>query len=203
MQSIVQAFRHSVTNAGAVFDHFAFSQRGIGFACENDYQLPKNETMFVDFGAVFQHYYSDAGTTLVIGKPPDRDRMAYQHLVNCLNQTADRLRPGVTASSIQAFMQHILEKSGLCGNYPHGHGIGLEVRDYPILAPDASRRIRDDCVDVPADLPLEEGMVINLEAPVYELNDAALQLEQSYVVTAAGGQPLTDRDLTNPIIACS
>lgn len=198
MQHVVREFRRSVATAGAAFDHFAFSQQGVGFATDNEYPLPSREAMFVDFGCIFQNYYSDAGITLIIGTPTDRVRTGYPILADCLSQTALQLRPGAKASSIQSFMQRHFEQRGLKGQLPHGHGIGIELRDYPILTPDEGRRIRDDCVEVSADLPLEVGMVINLEAPVFELGDSALQLEQTFVVTADGGIPLTDRDLSRP-----
>jgi Xaa-Pro dipeptidase len=201
MQDLVQVFRTSVAAAGAEFDHFAFSQRGIGFATENQYCLPEREAMFVDFGCVYRHYYSDAGTTLFLGRPTDRERTAYDVLTDCLNEAANGLQPGVKASLIQAGMQRRFEEGSLMGCFPHGHGIGIEVRDYPILVPDSGRLISDECITVPADLTLETGMVINLEAPVLDWGGTALQLEQSYIVTPAGGEPLVRRDLSQPCLA--
>jgi Xaa-Pro dipeptidase len=201
MQHISQTYRTTVAASGADFEHFAYSRRGAGMATEPEYALPQRETMFVDFGCVYQHYYSDAGVTLVTGKLLEQERSAYQALVDCLDQAANQLRPGASSSSIQAMMQRHLDNAGLGGNFPHGHGLGIEIRDYPILAPDQGRRVRDDCVDVSSDLPLEAGMVLNLEAPIFRFNDAGLQLEQSYLVTATGGEPLTNRDLTKPFFA--
>jgi len=60
-------------------------------------------------------------------------------------------------------MTDFLARHGITACFPHGHGLGLELRDYPIIVPDTGLRISDDCVDLPADLPLEPGMVINLE----------------------------------------
>lgn len=200
MLGVAQNYRASVAASGADFEHFAYTQRGAGIATEADYRLPPRETMFVDFGCIYQHYYSDAGVTLMTGTPAERERDAYRRLVDCLARGAELMRPGTPASKVQAAMQHCLDDAGLKGNFPHGHGLGIEVRDYPILVPDNGRRIRDDCVDVPADVPLEADMIINLEAPVFKLGDAGLQLEQTYRVTEKGGEALTDRDLSQPIV---
>lgn len=49
--------------------------------------------------------------------------------------------------------------------------------NYPILATDIKLRIRDDCVDELADLPLEENMVLKVEAIVFALGEASLHIE--------------------------
>ena len=53
----------------------------------------------------------------------------------------------------------------------------LELCNYPILATDIKLRIRDDCVDELADLPLEEKMVLKVEAMVFALGEASLHIE--------------------------
>ena len=93
-----------------------------------------------------------------------------------------------------------LEERGIAVSFPHGHGVGLEVRDYPILVADTGLRIRDDCVDEPADLPLEENMVLNMEAMVFALGEASVHIEQSFVVGAAGAEPLVEQDRSSPFI---
>jgi Xaa-Pro dipeptidase len=64
-------------------------------------------------------------------------------------------------------MRTSLAESSITRCNAHGHGLGLEVRDYPIIVADTGMRIRDDCVDVPADLPFEPRMVVNLEMPLF------------------------------------
>ena len=49
--------------------------------------------------------------------------------------------------------------------------------NYPILAADIKLRIRDDCVDELADLPLEEKMVLKVEAMVFALGEASPHIE--------------------------
>ena len=70
-----------------------------------------------------------------------------------------------------------------------------------MLVPASGLVIRDDVVDVSADLPLEAGMVINLEAPVFAIGGWSAHCERSFVVTAAGSRPLIDQDRRAPLVA--
>jgi Xaa-Pro aminopeptidase len=56
-----------------------------------------------------------------------------------------------------------------------GHALGVECYDLPLIGP-------------ADDTPLEEGMVINLETPFYEVGFGAVHLEDTYVVTATGAR---------------
>ena len=75
----------------------------------------------------------------------------------------------------------------------------MEVRDYPVLAPDSGLRITDDCVDIPADLAIEKDMVLNIEAPLSLAGVGSLHLEQSVVVTEGGCRHLTEQQRERPV----
>ena len=98
-------------------------------------------------------------------------------------------------------MWSALTAQGITASFPHGHGIGLEVRDYPILVADNGLRIRDHCVDEPSDIPLEPGMVINLEAAIFMPGVASLQIEKSFEVTIDGNCPLIPQEREAPFQA--
>ena len=108
--------------------------------------------------------------------------------------------PGGRSSAVPAAMWAAREQRGIAVSFPHGHGVGLEVRDYPILVADTGLRIRDDCVDELADLPLEEKMVLNMEAMVFALGEASVHIEQSFVVGSEGAEPLVEQDRSGPFI---
>jgi Xaa-Pro aminopeptidase len=198
LTDLARIFRAQIAADGADFDHYAYSPFGLGIATEPSYTISDGEVLFLDFGCVYRQYYTDAGTSLFVGTTTAEDERVFEVLIRCLETTRRELRPGVLSSHVQAVMAEVFEDGGLTGEFPHGHGLGLEVRDFPILVPDHGHRIRDDCIDVPADFPLETGMVLNLEAPVFKIPGKAFQLEQSFTVTPDGGTPLTNRDLTMP-----
>jgi Xaa-Pro aminopeptidase len=188
-----------VVEAGALLDHFIASPYGLGIQEEPDYRLQSGDVLYVDFGCMFQHYYSDNGTTLVVGGfPPEMERR-YDVLRSGLQRGIDRLRPGVAASEVRRAMIDALAEGGITGSNAHGHGIGLEVRDYPIIMPDGGLRIRDDCVDVSADVPLEPGMVLNLELPLFLFGAGSLHMEQTFLITHGGCRRLDSDEPTRPV----
>ncbi len=61
-------------------------------------------------------------------------------------------------------------------------------------------RIHDDCVDEPADLPLEENMVLNLEAPIFIPGTASLHIEQTFLVGSNGATLLAPQECRRPFV---
>ncbi len=55
-------------------------------------------------------------------------------------------------------------------------------------------RLRDECIDVDANLPLEEGMVINLEIPLDVPGSRSFQIEKTFLITADGARPIVPQD---------
>src|SRR5262245_29271611 len=198
---LTDEFRAAAAAQGADFDHYALGPRGLGITTERHVVLRSGDTMFADFGCNYGGYFSDSGTTLSVGEPGPTVRRRFDALRATIAAGVETMRPGVRASTVQESMRAALADGGITASYPHGHGFGLQVRDYPIVAPDNGSRIRDDCVDVPSDLTLEAGMVVNLEVPVFSRGSHSLHNGQSFVVTNAGSRPLTEQPRDAPYVA--
>ncbi len=194
------AFRSRVAQGGADLDHFAYGPRGLGIATEPDYLLTEDEVMYVDFGCVCRNYCSDSGLTLALRPLSPELGRRYAALHECLEAGVEAMRPGARASQVQRAMRRCLAGQGITASFPHGHGVGLEVRDYPVLVPDTGLRVADGCVDEAADLPVEEGMVLNLEAMIFMPGVASLHLEKSFVVEAQTTRPLVQQDRRAPLV---
>ena len=188
---LARHFRLELATQNTDLDHFAFSVKGMGIATETDYPLAEDDVLYVDYGCVYKYCCSDSGLTLALAPLSDESEKKYQALRQCLQAGQRAMLPGARASSVPDAMWDILSACGISASFPHGHGVGLEVRDYPVLVADTGLRIQDDCVDEPADLPLEEDMVLNLEAMIFVPGTDSLHIEQSFIVDADGGRPLT------------
>ena len=199
LAALVTAYRAELGKRDADFDHLIFGVHGMGVGQATRYVPQAGDAILVDYGCRYQHYVSDTGLTLMYGPTPPALAERYANLYAALQAGAAALRPGMRASEVRAAMRSRLEADGLDTCFAHGHGFGLEVRDYPIIVEDTGLPLRDDCLDVPADLPLEADMILNLETPLYLAGAATLHIEQTYLVTAAGAQPLVPLERAQPL----
>lgn len=193
LERLRRSYRTQLARADADLDHFALGIDGVGIATEPAHVLADGAVMYVDFGCRWRSCYSDSGLTLAPGALPASLQRRYDALRAGIDAGVACLRPGRRASEVQAAMQRVIGRSEIRVSAPHGHGIGLEVRDYPIIVADNGRRLADDCLDLPADLPLETHMVINLEASNFLAGEASLHIEETFLITAGGPEPLSPR----------
>jgi Xaa-Pro aminopeptidase len=198
---LIRHFRIGAAEGEAEFDHFALGPKGLAIYSEPGYRLEASDIHYADWGCIYRHYFSDSATTLALSELSQPMLNKYEVLRTCIESGASRMRPGVKSSEIQATMMDIMNESGMKGSYPHGHGLGLEVRDYPIIAPNNGLRIKDDCIDVPSDLPMEEGMINNLEVSVWMPVVGSIAVERSFLVTPEGARSLVNQDRSAPVVA--
>ena len=168
---------------------------------ETSYPLAEDDVLYVDYGCIYQYCFSDSGTTLAMRELSAELGERHAALRACMDAGGEAMRPGVKASAVASAMVQALHDRGITASFPHGHGVGLEVRDYPIVVPDNGLRVKDDCVDLPSDLILEADMVLNLEAPLFMPGVGSLHIEQSYVVTPQGNRPLTAQQRQRPVVS--
>jgi Xaa-Pro dipeptidase len=194
-------FRAAVAREGADFDHFAVGPRGLGFAAGGPLRFERDDALYLDFGCIDGGWFSDSGTTLCLGEPSATTLEQFAAVRDSVAAGAAALVPGERASVAEAAMRAALAQRGIVQSLAHGHGLGIEVRDLPLVMVDNGAFIRDECVDLPADLRLEENMVINLEAPLLTPGVRSVHCEQTFVVTATGSRPLIAQDREAPILA--
>jgi Xaa-Pro aminopeptidase len=200
-KQLLRHYRSRVAELGAVFDHLAFGIGGLGIATEVDYRFRPGDVLYVDFGCVYEGCFSDSGRTLSIGEPPPELVVLHDALRDCVEAGRRGLRPGRSVSDVWHEMREVLDRLGVSASNPHGHSLGLEVREHPIVAADSGERIADECVDIPAALVLEEGMVINLESALFLPGEASLHVEMTFTVTSGEAQPIAPHDRARPFIA--
>ena len=197
---LVQRFRVAAAADGADLDHCSPSTGGVGISSRTDYRFAEGEVFCFDFGCCLDGYFSDTGLTVGLGGVAPELETRYSHLRDAILEVGlGAMRPGALASSVHHAMTAFLAEHGITACFPHGHGIGLELRDYPILVPTTGLRLRDECIDIPSDLPLEPGMVINLEVSLFLPGVAALEVETTMLVTEDGARQLAAQDRSHPL----
>jgi Xaa-Pro aminopeptidase len=141
----------------------------------SDARLREGDIVRFDVGGRYRHYRADIARIATLGTAPNRVRSYYGALRDGVLRGMEMMRPGVRAAEIFAAVVETVRGAGL----PHykrshvGHGIGIDGYDLPHLTPSSA--------DV-----LEEGMVLCIETPYYELGFGGLQLENTLRITADG-----------------
>jgi Xaa-Pro aminopeptidase len=199
---LVQRFRESAASEGTDVDHCSPSTGGVSISSHTDYRFADGEVFCFDFGCCLDGYFSDTGITVALGDVLPELETRHSYLRDAiLDVGLSAMRPGSVASSVHHAMTAFLAERGITACFPHGHGIGLELRDYPILVSDTGLRLRDDCIDLPSDLPFEPGMVVNLEVSLFLPGVAGLEVESTMLVTDHGARQLVEQDRARPLLA--
>ncbi|MBA8910568.1 MULTISPECIES: M24 family metallopeptidase [Aminobacter] len=201
LEAIEREYRIRLGEHCADFAAVQLAAGGVGLTTQPTYAPSRSEVVFTDWCAIYRNYWADIGMSFMFEAPPELVRTKDAALKECVAAGGRALRPGVRSSEVFRAMCDALAKGGIEGNEPQGHGIGLDVREYPIIVPDCGGRIVDDCIDVSADFPLEENMVINLEIGHFLPAIGAIQNEQSFIVRSGGGELLIPYSRRSPVLA--
>ena len=155
----------------------------------SDHKLKKGDLIRFDVGCVYESYCSDIARIASFGTPSDKVKQYYQALLDGEQAAINIIKPGITAADVFNKAIAVTRAMGIPHYERHhcGHGIGIECYDLPsITAADTTM--------------LEEGMVINVETPYYELGFAGLQVEDTVVVAKDGFEYLTTYDRSLQVI---
>jgi Xaa-Pro aminopeptidase len=142
-------------------------------------RLEHGDIIRFDVGGRYRHYRADIARVAVLGEPSKKIRTYHHALHTGVQRGIDLLRPGVPAARIFETVVETVRQEGI----PHyrrthvGHGIGIDGYDLPDLSATST--------DV-----IEEGMVLCVETPYYELGFGGLQVEDMVVVRREGAETL-------------
>jgi Xaa-Pro aminopeptidase len=150
-------------------------------------KLRRGDLVFLDTGCGVEGYHTDKTLTYAFGRPPSSEAIgAHERCVEIELRVAGMLKPGAIPSQIYAtvldsldteFAEHFMGYGERRSNFL-GHGIGLQVDEFPVIAKGF-------------DEPLVEGVVIALEPKRGVAGIGMVGSENTYVVTPSGGKSLT------------
>jgi len=143
-------------------------------------RIEAGELVTIDFGTVVRGYHSDETVTLAVGEVPDELRLVYDIVLEAHDLAAAALRPGAALKDVDAVARDFIASKGYGEFFGHGlgHGVGLDVHEFPVLNPRSP------------DLA-EPGMVVTIEPGIYLPGKGGVRIEDMYVVTQQGCRVLT------------
>lgn len=148
-------------------------------------KLKQGDTVLIDIGVVLDGYHSDMTRVVFWGEPSLKILEIYA-IVQKAQQAALKLcKPGATFGELDDAARTLIKEHGYGDYFSHslGHGIGLEIHEYPTL----KRALPY------ANTPLEPGMAITIEPGIYLPGIGGVRLEDLVVITKGGHENLTQR----------
>lgn len=150
-------------------------------------KLTPREIIVIDYAGWYEGYMVDQTRLFSWGRPPKDLLVMGEKIYELMQRLEAFLRPGVLASEVyekalleaqrlgmeESFMAHGPEGVAFVG-----HGVGLEIDEWPPIAKGV-------------DVPLEKGMVIALEPKCHLPHRAEVGLEDTFLITSEGAERLT------------
>ena len=144
--------------------------------------LERGDIIRIDCDLIYDYYFSDVARSGVIGEASGTKKRYHEALHAGFERAQEAIKPGVKPSKIFRIAVDTIRNSGIPA-YDRpvcGHGIGIECYN-PLLS-----------ISPKSNIPLEEGMTLNLETPYYELGLGGYNLENTILVTRNGHEILSD-----------
>jgi len=153
--------------------------------------LKKGQAILVDIGVKYQYYHSDMTRMIFFGEPDPKILEIYQIALQAQKKALKLCRPGTLIGDLDKVAREWISSQGYGPNFTHslGHGIGLEIHEYPMLRNKPPFNT----------LPLQEGMVITIEPGIYLPGIGGVRIEDTIAITAKGYHNLTERS-TDPLV---
>ncbi|UCF88127.1 MAG: aminopeptidase P family protein, partial [bacterium] len=149
--------------------------------------IRRGDAVVVDFVGNIGGYLIDQTRIMVVGDLPDELTEGFIQARTVADAVVSAAVPGTPWSALWDLAVQTAEELGVRDRFLGppgeqvrfvGHGIGLEVDEYPFLAP----RL---------DSPLEAGMVFALEPKIFHTGRGITGIEDTYLVTEGGLERLT------------
>jgi Xaa-Pro dipeptidase len=150
-------------------------------------RIGRHEPILMDIGCCIDGYTIDQTRTVVIGKLQPELQSAYELAEEIIRRSEELLRPGVMPEQLYVQAMEMAAAAGLSEHFMGfgrdqvkflGHGIGLEIDEWPVLA----RGFQE---------PLEPGMTIAVEPKFTFPGLGVVGIENTYLITESGCIALT------------
>ncbi len=152
--------------------------------------ITENQPLIIDFGVGINGYVTDMTRTFVIGRLSPQLSDAYSFAREVKRFMEQWVAPGKPCSQLYEEIMELVVRAGYQDHFMGskgqqvafvGHGIGLEIDEYPVIAPNFHEEFK-------------ENMVFAFEPKLVFPDVGAVGVEDDYLVTKEGVERLTTFD---------
>ena len=155
--------------------------QGAGFK-----KIRRNEPVLVDYGGIYGGYIADETRIFSLGNLPKDLEDAHLAAIEIEKAVAKEMRPGNTGRKLFELSELTGERLGYKGHLGGtpgkkcgfvGHGLGLEIDEYPVIGP--------------ADHQILKNMTVALEPKMVYPGIGVVGIEDTFLTTDNGAERLT------------
>lgn len=143
-------------------------------------RLRRNDLLLFDAGIKYKRYCSDMTRSAFYDgnitfsktqKFPKKIQKIYDIVLKAQENAISKARSGMMAKEIDSLARDIIIKAGYGDYFTHstGHGIGLDIHEFPIISHKS-------------DIIIEDGMVFSIEPGIYLPNEFGIRIEDLVVM---------------------
>jgi Xaa-Pro aminopeptidase len=152
-------------------------------------KIGRNEPILIDFATVLNGYAVDHTRIFSIGQLSDKLDDAYNTTLKIKHRLIKETKPGCDGKKLYDIALSMAKESGYAAHFMGygngvnfiGHGIGLELDEWPVIA----KKIN---------IVLQQGMVFALEPKFVFPGEGAVGIEDTFFVNENGLEQLTGFD---------
>lgn len=150
-------------------------------------KLKENDLLLVDAGIKYKRYCSDRTCTSFVDFEnfsfkreqkfkSKKHQKIYDVVLNAQQKAIKEARSGMKASNIDKIARDYIEKSGYGKYFVHstGHGVGLDIHEYPNI-------------NNKNDLIIQDNMVFTIEPGIYLPDEFGVRIEDTIVMQNGRG----------------
>lgn len=137
--------------------------------------IEDGDLVILDIGGVYKGYFSDIGTTVIVGKKDLEKQRVIDTAKKALDIALKKIKPGVKGKVIDLAARNITTEAGYGKNHLYGccHGVGLQHCEPPFFGPNTEQII-------------EENMVFNIDLGLFNFDFGGVRLESGVFANKSG-----------------
>lgn len=144
-------------------------------------KLAKNDIILIDMGARADGYCSDMTRTFCLEEPKEELKKIHSIVLEAQLYALKNIKAGITGKEADSFAREYIKSKGYgdCFGHSLGHGVGVEIHEYPRLS-----SLSDDI--------LRPNMIVTVEPGIYIEGLGGVRIEDITVVKENGLLNLTN-----------
>ncbi len=134
-------------------------------------KIKEGELVTLDFGCFYDGYCSDLTRTIAVGKISGEGRKVYSIVLEAQQKAIDSAFSGIEAKNLDRVARSYIHANGYgkCFGHGLGHGIGLQIHEFPRISSRSTHTLR-------------AGNVITIEPGIYLPGKFGVRIEDDIVI---------------------